>query len=386
MDRLRHAILTALVGSLILAGCQADTRRDVADPSPSGESQQQAFPTPQIPFDPLNYIVYRTDVPIVVDGLLNEEIWERAPWTEEFVDIEGDLQPEPYFSTRVKMLWDDDYFYFAADLEDSDLWATYDERDMILWDENNFEIFIDPTGDTHTYWEFQINAIETIFDIFLYKPYRDGGTYLLNWNLIGDDALVGVHLDGEINNPESEDRGWTLEIALSWDALTEMVPGRNPPQAGDQWRVNFSRVHHDLKVVDGEYRRYEDPETGELRPEYNWVWSPQGLVNMHYPEMWGYVQFSDRVAGEGRDEFHRDPDEDVKWALRQVYYRQQNHWRAHGTFSDDPATLELESVEVEGIDFDPAIRTTITQFEAVSTGIDGERIWHINQDGRIWSR
>jgi hypothetical protein len=25
--------------------------------------------------------------------------------------------------------------------------------------------------------------------------------------------------------------------------------------------------------------------------EDNWVWSPQGLINMHVPEMWGRVRF-----------------------------------------------------------------------------------------------
>ena len=28
-------------------------------------------------------------------------------------------------------------------------------------------------------------------------------------------------------------------------------------------------------------------------PEYNWVWSQQGTVNMHLPENWGYLIFSE---------------------------------------------------------------------------------------------
>jgi hypothetical protein len=28
------------------------------------------------------------------------------------------------------------------------------------------------------------------------------------------------------------------------------------------------------------------------RKEDNWVWSPQGLINMHVPDRWGYVRFS----------------------------------------------------------------------------------------------
>ena len=32
-------------------------------------------------------------------------------------------------------------------------------------------------------------------------------------------------------------------------------------------------------------------------PEDNWVWSPQGVVDMHRPETWGYVQFTRKPAG-----------------------------------------------------------------------------------------
>ncbi|MEX1212855.1 MAG: carbohydrate-binding family 9-like protein [Balneolaceae bacterium] len=385
MRSIKLSFASSILGVLLLTACQVDRPQESTDKATANE-EQLPFPTPQIPFDPHHYIAYRTDETISIDGRLDEEIWEQAPWTEEFGDIEGDLQPDPHYRTRAKMLWDDDYLYFTAELEDPDLWSTYDERDLILWDENNFEIFIDPDGDTHNYWEFQINPIQAIFDIFMAKPYRDEGTYLMNWNLIGEDALVGVHLDGSLNEPESEDRGWTLEIALSWDALSEFLRGRNRPDTGDQWRLNFSRVQHDLRVVDGEYRRYEDPDSGRLRPERNWSWSPQGLINMHYPEMWGYLQFSDHVAGKGTDEFVRDPDEDVKWALREIYYKQRTHHRTHGRYSDDSSELTLESIQVEGVDVDPEIQTTMTQFEATLPGIDGERTWLINQEGRVLSR
>ena len=57
------------------------------------------------------------------------------------------------------------------------------------------------------------------------------------------------------------------------------------PATGDTWRVNFSRVEWQIRH-DG--RRYEKVRN---TPEDNWVWSPQGLINMHVPEHWGYVKF-----------------------------------------------------------------------------------------------
>jgi hypothetical protein len=65
---------------------------------------------------PKGYICNRTATPIRVDGTLDEAAWREAPWTDAFVDIEGDAKPRPRFRTRAKMLWDDDYFYIAAEL------------------------------------------------------------------------------------------------------------------------------------------------------------------------------------------------------------------------------------------------------------------------------
>ena len=39
-------------------------------------------------------------------------------------------------------------------------------------------------------------------------------------------------------------------------------------------------------------------KNGKYVPEFNWVWSPQGVINMHVPERWGYVFFSDGTLNE----------------------------------------------------------------------------------------
>jgi hypothetical protein len=43
--------------------------------------------------------------------------------------------------------------------------------------------------------------------------------------------------------------------------------------------------------MDGQsYKRRLRPN-GKPLPEDNWVWSPQGLIDMHVPEHWGYITF-----------------------------------------------------------------------------------------------
>src|SRR5688500_13741745 len=73
---------------------------------------------------PLSYECLRASSPLRIDGKLDDAAWRSAPWTADFIDIEGDAQPRPKFRTRVKMLWDDQYLYIAAELEESDVKAT----------------------------------------------------------------------------------------------------------------------------------------------------------------------------------------------------------------------------------------------------------------------
>ncbi|MFQ5550630.1 MAG: carbohydrate-binding family 9-like protein, partial [Gemmatimonadales bacterium] len=153
--------------ALTLCGCGSEV--DLSD---------ARFPIPQIPWNPSTYVAHRTVDTVTVDGVLDELSWQRAEWTEAFTDIRGPSLPEPRFATRVKMLWDDDYFFVAADLEESHVWARLRQRDAVIYRDNDFEVFIDPDGDTHEYYELEINAFGTEWDLFLVRPYRDGGPAL----------------------------------------------------------------------------------------------------------------------------------------------------------------------------------------------------------------
>jgi hypothetical protein len=182
------------------------------------------------------------------------------------------------------MLWDDEYLYIAAQLEEPHVWGTLKKHDEIVFHDNDFEIFIDPDGDCRDYYEIEINPLGTIFDLLLERTYADGGPALHDWNLEG--LKSAVHVDGTLNDPSDVDRGWSVEFALPWSSLAEYANGPPPPQEGAAWRMNFSRVEWRQRIVDGRYEKIPDT------PENNWVWSPQHVVNMHVPQCWGYVWFS----------------------------------------------------------------------------------------------
>lgn len=242
-----------------------------------------------------SYEVRRAASPPSIDGALDDAAWRNAPWTEPFVDIRGEDWPDPALTTRAKVTWDDRHLYVGAALEEPHLWATLADRDAIVYHEHDFEVFLDPDGDGLAYYELEINALGTEFDLFLDRPYSRKGKANVEWDMEG--LLTAVRLDGTLNDPSDEDAGWSVEIAIPWSALRP--PGAppeaavRPPRPGDTWRVNFSRVQWPLEMVNGEYRKEREPRDWSDHPEDNWVWSPQGEIDMHIPEMWGAVRFVD---------------------------------------------------------------------------------------------
>src|SRR5258708_39332238 len=87
---------------------------------------------------PRSYTCLRANGPIVIDGRINELAWRRAPWTKPFADIEGGTKPRPRFRTRMKMLWDDEYLYIAAELAEPHVWATLTDHDAVIFRDNDF--------------------------------------------------------------------------------------------------------------------------------------------------------------------------------------------------------------------------------------------------------
>ncbi|MGK9477760.1 carbohydrate-binding family 9-like protein [Melioribacter sp. OK-6-Me] len=337
----------------------------------------QSLPRPIIEFNPRHYIVYRTDEKITVDGSLDEKCWASALWTEDFIDIEGTIRPHPRFKTRVKMLWDDKYFYIAAELEEPDIWATLKNRDDIIFYDNDFEIFIDPDGDSHRYLEFEMNALNTVWDLLLIEPYRDGEKVALhNYDIKG--LKTGVKIFGTLNKPGDIDSCWTVEVAFPWSAFSEITELELPPRDKDQWRINFSRVEWKTTINDNKYEKTINPETGKSYPEDNWVWSPQGVINMHYPEMWGFIQFSTSTANTKNIEFSFDEIEKIKWLLRQIYYAQREFYEKNKRYCDDLSLLQIADINRYGV----TLEATTNLYE-VSVKLNANSFLRITQDGLI---
>jgi hypothetical protein len=319
---------------------------------------------------PKGYVCHRASGPIKVDGKLDDPAWQNAAWTDDFVDIEGDVKPKPRFRTRVKMLWDNDYFYVAAEMEEPHVWGTLTKHDSVIFHDNDFEVFIDPSGRNHEYYEFEINALNTGWDLLLTKPYRDGGSAINSWEIPGLKTAVDVQ--GTLNDPRDVDKGWSVEIALPWKVLAEAAHRPAPPKEGDQWRVNFSRVEWKHEIIEGKYRKVAGQK------EDNWVWSPQGAINMHMPEMWGYVQFTHGKPAAVK--FVPDPTAEARHVLHQVYYKQRSFRDKQQRWAkslDELGLGDLESIRLQATD-------SLFEASTVVKTPGGVRKIHIRQDSLVW--
>ncbi len=267
---------------------------------------------------PRSYQCYRTAQAPVIDGRPDEEVWRHAPTTEPFMDIRGAAHPTPLKQTRVRMLWDDKHLYIAAELDEDNITASLTERDSIIYRDNDFEVFLDPDGDGRNYFEIENNALGTVMDLIMDRPYRSGGSFFLPWDCKG--LRLAVAMDGTLNNPADRDRRWYVEMAIPFAALAHN--GKNPRDYA-VWRINFSRVqwlHRD-------------------QPEENWVWSPTGRIDMHMPERWGYLRFSEKEVPlnanadkDGKDAAAPALDAQAYRLLWSLFYAQADHMDAKGRY------------------------------------------------------
>ncbi|MBR7108759.1 MAG: carbohydrate-binding family 9-like protein, partial [Akkermansia sp.] len=246
---------------------------------------------------PPTYVCQRANTPLSIDGKAKEAAWQSAQPLSPLRDIEGPAIPN---RTTIKLLWDDTYLYVYADMQEAQLWATLAQRDSVIYRDPDFEVFIDPDGDTKNYVEIEVNALNTVWDLLLTEPYRSGNLALHDWNIPG--LKHAVHLRGTLNDSRDCDEGWSVEMAIPWVSIighSNHPRTVQPPAPGTTLRMNFSRVNwHVSPCADSPhgYAKKTDAQGNPL-PETNHVWAATGEINIHMPEHWGYVRLSNSPAG-----------------------------------------------------------------------------------------
>ena len=209
------------------------------------------------------YRCVRTDATDDVEGMLDAAAWRGIAWTERFVGIENGCEAPSGLSTRSKLAWNETGLHVFTHLAEPSVVATVTDSGPDILRDPAFELLLDPDGDGRNYYELQINALGTRWELSLPKPYRDGGVADLSGQVAGLRSVVQVH-----------DQGWDVTLTLPWHGLAPFHHlGACPPRSGDRWRMNLAR------------RQWRDGA-----PSY-WVWSQQGEINLHAPSRWGELEF-----------------------------------------------------------------------------------------------
>ena len=248
---------------------------------------------------PARYTCHRAAGPITVDGMLDEASWIAAPKSDAFVDIVTGAPA--WYDTRVALLWDDQHLYFGFWAQEPHVWATLTERDSKIYGDNDLEVFIaGPDGQNRTYYEFEINALNTIYEVFwIWKdvPPLPGFDPAKERTLVLDGVGGHVHprgarwgfldwdLPGLRHAVHRTATGWSAELAVPWEGLKLISGTPHPPKDGDVWRIDCSRFQQ------------RDREGKPIPPGAGWTWNRHGHYDSHMPEVFPYVRFSGAPAG-----------------------------------------------------------------------------------------
>jgi uncharacterized repeat protein (TIGR03806 family) len=228
---------------------------------------------------PTEYECRWTDTAVIIDGRADEPAWKNAQVIDNFyLPWMGAKARAARTATKARLLWDREYLYFVADMEDSDLYADEKAHDGQTWDNDVFELFFKPVADKPGYYEFQVNAAGTVMDMFL--PRRGAGGYR-RFKGEGEFHIdAKVRLRGTLNRWQDRDQGWSVEGRIPWRDFLR-TGGR--PALDERWK--FALCRYDYSVD------FEGPELSTCAPLKS-----QPHPDFHHHEDYATLRFAGSPA------------------------------------------------------------------------------------------
>jgi len=176
------------------------------------------------------------ETPPVLDGRSDDAVWQKAVVIDNFRQPWAEGAPAAKARTSARLLWDREWLYFFAEMEDSDVVAEVREHDGPMWENDVFEIFLRPSLEHAGYYEFEVNPAAAVLDAFFPKAESWRDPKQLHRDKFHLEAKVTVQ--GTLNSGGDRDRGWTVEGRIPW---TDFLPTGGRPAPNETWRVNLAR-------------------------------------------------------------------------------------------------------------------------------------------------
>lgn len=205
------------------------------------------------------YETQRLTSPPVIDGVLDDIVWQSIPEATDFVMVQpGDGTPSrTTHPTKVKLAYDDEAIYIAAAMIDNEperILRQFTQRDNLA-QSDFFLIDINTYNDGENQTRFVITSAGTIADAKMTGN--------------NEDYSYNVVWEGEISFDEN---GWYAEIKIPYAAL------RFPKKEEQLWSIQFSRNILHLNEI---YTwNYIDKSTGK-DTQYNGLLT--GITNIDPP-------------------------------------------------------------------------------------------------------
>lgn len=163
----------------------------------------------------------RTEQPPVLDGRLDDPVWQQASFVEDLHVVVSNEYAEPSERSRIYVAYDDDNLYFAARFWDSKpdgVTAMVLRRGDVSFGDDGFSVTLDPYDQGRSGYMFDVNP----------NGMRSEGLFTdvdrQNWDWEGIWNAAG----------RRDSEGWTAEMAIPLKTLSF-------DPAVDAWGVNFTR-------------------------------------------------------------------------------------------------------------------------------------------------
>ena len=186
------------------------------------EPAPQFSPGHQLPSP--NALAVRTEEPIVVDGLFEEESWLLATPITEFLQRDPQEGAPGTERTEVRILFDQLHLYLAVVCYDSNpagIVAAELRRDDDMEGDDIFEVIFDTFHDHRNGYRFRVNPLGTQRDVTINDEGRNRNP---NW----DEKWEA--------QTQITEEGWSAEIAIPFKAM------RFANADGSVWGMNFHRT------------------------------------------------------------------------------------------------------------------------------------------------
>ncbi len=200
------------------------------------------------PFDPVKQIKEITapklNGSVVIDGVLDEDVWSKAAQTGLFVDVGSGLPNASIPSQgEAKIFWNDQFLFIAFETYDKTVRGGFpaDAKDPHLWERDTIEVMADPDGDgdNKDYYEIQINPQSLVFDTHYddYNRPNGNGKGPFGHEEWSTSVERAIKIHGTMDDDADTDDGYTVEFKIPWSAFHKAK--QVPPMSGSSWRMNF---------------------------------------------------------------------------------------------------------------------------------------------------